>query len=128
MMPGVSTKVTRSRSLWGTSIPISFSKKFCPNFSRGEKERALSAAITMPSMVFSLGPCMMTVNSEVVGSAPVQHKRRSSRDVKYMPGTGHCRDWPRTRWESWKHPLLGKRRWGNMVIGAMTFFPKLWGT
>lgn len=70
MMPGVSTKVTRSRSLWGTSMPISFSRKFWPNFSSGEKDRALSAAMTMPSMVFSLGPCMRTVNSEVVGSAP----------------------------------------------------------
>ena len=70
MMPGVSTNVTRSRSLWGTSMPISFSRKFWPNFSRGEKDRALSAAMTMPSMVFSLGPCMRTVNSEVVGSAP----------------------------------------------------------
>lgn len=51
-------------------MPINFSRKFWPNFSRGEKDRALSAAMTMPSMVFSLGPCMRTVNSEVVGSAP----------------------------------------------------------
>lgn len=79
MMPGVSTKVTRSRSLWGTSMPISFSRKFWPNFSRGEKDRALSAAMTIPSMVFSLGPCMMTVNSEVVGSAPA-HKHKVSRN------------------------------------------------
>lgn len=56
-------------------MPINFSRKFWPNFSRGEKDRALSAAMTMPSMVFSLGPCIRTVNSEVVGSAPASTVR-----------------------------------------------------
>lgn len=70
MMPGVSTKVTVSSSLWGISIPTSRSRKPWPNFSRGEKDRELSAAITMPSMVRDFSPCIMTVYSEVVGSAP----------------------------------------------------------
>lgn len=58
-------------------MPISFSRKFWPNFSRGEKDLALSAAMTIPSMVFSLGPCMRTVNSEVVGSAPARMGMRT---------------------------------------------------
>lgn len=65
-------------------MPISFSKKFCPNFSSGEKERALSAAITMPSMVFSFGPCMRTVNSEVVGSAPTKELVRGAYWLYWM--------------------------------------------
>lgn len=65
-------------------MPISFSRKFWPNFSRGEKDRVLSAAMTIPSMVFSLGPCMRTVNSEVVGSAPTHgHKVSGNR---YLQG------------------------------------------
>lgn len=70
MMPGVSTKVTLSSSLWGISMPTSLSRKPWPNFSRGEKDRELSAAITMPSMDRYFSPCIMTVYSEVVGSAP----------------------------------------------------------
>lgn len=72
MIPGVSTNVTRSSSLWGISMPINFSKKFWPNFSRGEKERELSAAMTIPSTERIFSPCMITVNSEVVGSAPTE--------------------------------------------------------
>lgn len=78
IMPGVSTKVTLSRSLWGISMPISFSRKFCPNFSKGEKERELSAAITMPSTERIFSPCIITVNSEVVGSAPEAERRKGS--------------------------------------------------
>lgn len=70
MMPGVSTKVTLSSNLWGISMPTSRSRKPWPNFSSGEKDLELSAAITMPSMVRNLSPCMMTVYSDVVGSAP----------------------------------------------------------
>lgn len=74
MIPGVSTNVTRSRSLCGISIPTSFSRNPWPNFSSGEKERELSAAITMPSMVRNFSPCIRTVYSEVVGSAPEKTK------------------------------------------------------
>lgn len=70
MTPGVSTNVTLSRSLIGISMPISFSKKPWPNFSRGVKDRELSAAMTIPSMLRTFSPCMRTVYSEVVGSAP----------------------------------------------------------
>lgn len=69
-MPGVSTKVTLSSSLWGISMPTSRSRKPWPNFSRGEKDRELSAAMTIPSMVRNFSPCITTVYSEVVGSAP----------------------------------------------------------
>ena len=76
MTPGVSTNVTLSRSLWGISMPTSFSRKPCPNFSRGVKDRELSAAMTRPSTVRSFSPCMITVYSEVVGSAPEDERER----------------------------------------------------
>ncbi len=48
-----------------------------PNFSRAEKPLVGSAASTIPSTVLYVAPWVITVKSDVVGSAPAKQSETS---------------------------------------------------